>query len=32
VGAKVLMFSEIKYDDKEQQGVKLQMNKCQEEQ
>ncbi len=31
VGARVLMFSEIEYDDQEQQGVKLNMNKCQKE-
>jgi RNA-binding protein YhbY len=31
VGVGGLMFNEIKYDDKKQQGVKLKMNKCQEE-
>ncbi len=32
VGAGGLMFNEIKNDHEEQQGVKLNMNKCQEEQ
>jgi hypothetical protein len=32
VGARGLMFNEIKYDHKDQQGVRLKMNKCQEEQ
>jgi hypothetical protein len=31
VGVGALMFNEIEYDDKKQQGVKLKMNKCQEE-
>jgi len=32
VGVGGLMFNEIKYDHKEQQGVRLNMNKGQEEQ
>ncbi len=31
VGAGGLMFNEIKYDHKEQQGVRMDMNKSQEE-
>jgi len=31
VGAGHLMLNEIKYDHKDQQGVRLKMNKCQEE-
>jgi hypothetical protein len=31
VGVRGLMLNEIKYDDKKQQGVRLKMNKCQEE-
>jgi len=31
VGMGGLMLNEIKYDDKKQQGVRLKMNKCQEE-
>ncbi len=32
VGVGGLMFNEIKYDHKKQQGVRLNMNKCQKEQ
>jgi hypothetical protein len=32
VGERVLMLSEIEYDDKKQQGVKLYVNNYQEEQ
>jgi hypothetical protein len=31
VGARGLMFNEIKYDHKEQQRVRLNMNMCQDE-
>jgi hypothetical protein len=32
VGVRGLMLNAIKYDQKEQQGVRLNMNKCEEEQ